>query len=98
MKHRYLKNVTTLMYSEEKCTGCGKCTEVCPHGVFDISGKKAHVVDRDSCIECGACVMNCPAQAILVNAGTGCATAILYSWVTGEEPTCGCGDSGCCEG
>ena len=96
MKHRYLKNVTTLAYNKEKCIGCRKCTEVCPHGVFDIKEKKARIVDKDSCMECGACALNCPATAIEVNAGVGCALAIIMSWLTGQEPTCGCSDSGCC--
>jgi NAD-dependent dihydropyrimidine dehydrogenase PreA subunit len=30
----YLANVTTLAYSPDKCTGCGRCAEVCPRGVF----------------------------------------------------------------
>jgi NAD-dependent dihydropyrimidine dehydrogenase PreA subunit len=94
MKHKYLKNVTTLEYIAEMCVGCKRCTEVCPHGVFRIYEKAASVTDRDSCMECGACALNCPAKAIKVNAGVGCAAAIIYSWVTGKEPTCGCSDNG----
>jgi len=100
MKHRYLNNVTTLKYDINKCVGCGRCTEVCPHGVFEIDGKKALITDKDLCMECGACALNCPAKAIEVNAGVGCAAAIIQSWFTGKEPTCGCsddsGDSKCC--
>jgi len=96
MKHRHFKDVTTLSYSDEKCVGCGMCEKVCPHGVFYMSGGKAFITDRDSCIECGACVQNCPAGAIEVDAGAGCAVAILFSWVTGKEPTCGCGGGDCC--
>jgi len=96
MKHRYLSDVTTLDYNTERCTGCGMCTEVCPHGVFEIGDRKASVIDRDSCMECGACALNCPAEAIEVNAGVGCAAAIIYSWFTGEKPSCGTKDSGCC--
>ena len=98
MKHKYLKNVATLSYNAEKCTGCGKCMEVCPHGVFDVDERKAQIVEKDFCMECGACALNCPAKAIEVNAGAGCAAAIIMSWFTGKEPTCGCGDSdgGCC--
>ena len=100
MALRYLENVVTLAYTEEKCIGCGKCQEVCPHRVFDVQDKAARIVDRDACIECGACALNCPAEAIEVNAGVGCAAAIIASWFTGKEPTCGCGDdcsdSGCC--
>jgi NAD-dependent dihydropyrimidine dehydrogenase PreA subunit len=99
MKHSYLKNVTTLAYSGEKCVGCGRCVEVCPHGVFDTREGKAYIVDKDSCMECGACAKNCPVKAIEVNAGVGCAAAIIIGWFTGTEPTCGCSDgdgSVCC--
>ena len=96
MALRYLKNVATLAYTEEKCIGCGKCEEVCPHHVFSVQDKKARIVNKDLCMECGACALNCPAEAIQVEAGTGCATAIIKSWFTGGEPTCGCGDSGGC--
>jgi NAD-dependent dihydropyrimidine dehydrogenase PreA subunit len=90
MKHRYLENVTTLAYDAEKCIGCGMCEMVCPHGVFYIDHSKASIADKNSCMECGACAKNCPAEAIAVNAGVGCAAAIIYSWFTGKEPTCGC--------
>jgi len=98
MKHRYLKNVTTLNFDTKRCVGCGRCCEVCPHGVFEMDGK-ARIVDRDACMECGACAMNCPVKAIKVKAGTGCAAAIIMSWFTGKEPTCGCfddDDGACC--
>ena len=93
---KYLKNVTTLSFNADKCTGCGKCTEVCPHGVFEVNERKARIVQKDLCMECGACALNCPAKAIEVNAGVGCAAAIIMSWFTGKEPTCGCSDGGCC--
>ena len=97
MKHKYLKDVTTLDLIADKCTGCGMCENVCPHNVFQISERKAAVIDKDSCMECGACAMNCPAEAITVNAGTGCAAAIIISWFTGKESPCGCSDTaGCC--
>jgi len=93
----YLKDVVTLKLIEEKCIGCGMCEIVCPHRVFAISARKAVITDRDLCIECGACSKNCPVAAIEVEAGVGCASAIIYSWLTGKEPSCGCnGDSTCC--
>ena len=98
MKHKYLKNVTTIAYNKETCIGCGRCVEVCPHGVFDLIDKIARIVDRDSCMECGACAMNCPVEAIEVNAGVGCAAAYIKSWFTGKEPTCGCDDGTVCCG
>ena len=99
MKHKYLKNVTTLQFDAEKCIGCGRCTEVCPHGVFDMADRKARIVDKDSCMECGACALNCPGNALEVHAGVGCAAAIIMGWFTGKEPACGCsgdGSSVCC--
>ena len=96
IKHKYLSNVTTLDYDINACIGCGRCTEVCPHGVFELVYKKAQIIDKDSCIECGACALNCPVNTISVKAGVGCASAIIYSWFSGKEPTCGCDDTGCC--
>ena len=96
MKHNYLKNVTTLNLLLEKCIGCGKCTEVCPHGVISMENGKAVIVDRNSCMECGACARNCPVPAIAVNANAGCTAAIIFGWLTGKEPSCGCGSADCC--
>lgn len=97
MKHKYLKNVVSLKLFPEMCIGCKKCTEVCPHGVFAMNNKKAQIIDKDSCIECGACAKNCPAKAIAVEAGVGCAAAIIKGWLTGSEPSCDCsGGHDCC--
>ena len=92
----YLKNVTTLSLTAEKCTGCGKCAEVCPHGVFNVNSGKARIAEKDLCMECGACAINCQAEAIKVNAGVGCAAAIIKSWFTGGEPSCDCNNGDCC--
>ena len=96
MKFRYLKNVSTLKLKSDKCTGCGKCIEVCPHSVFVMKEGKSEIKDKDSCMECGACAKNCPFNAIDVKAGVGCAYAIIMSKLTGTEPTCGCSDDSCC--
>ncbi len=98
MKHKYLKNVVTLQFAEEKCTGCGMCADVCPHGVFAMDDRKARIAERDACMECGACENNCPFGAITVKAGVGCAAAVIRGIVTGKEPSCGCSEGGgeCC--
>jgi NAD-dependent dihydropyrimidine dehydrogenase PreA subunit len=90
---RYLENVVSLKLDVDKCIGCGMCSNVCPHGVLEIEGRKARITDRDACIECGACAGNCPVEALTVKAGVGCASAIINSWLTGKEPSCDCGGS-----
>lgn len=92
---RYLEGVTTLRYAEEKCVGCGRCVEVCPHQVFAVEGKQARVVDRDACMECGACALNCPAAAIGVDSGVGCATGLINEWLR-ERGVSGIGGGGVC--
>jgi len=100
---QYIKGVSTLTYDESLCIGCRNCLDVCPHEVFGFSDGKAVLRDRDSCMECGACVLNCPAGALTVDKGVGCAAAVIESRIRErEEISCGCDDScnsgsgGCC--
>lgn len=96
---KYLKETAKLTYSPEKCTGCGRCVEVCPHNVFSMNRGKAVISDRDRCMECGACAKNCDFGAIYVDAGVGCAAAVINGILRGTEPSCDCGGSSgsaCC--
>ncbi len=93
MEMQYLRNVASLRIDAEKCIGCDMCTSVCPHSVIELRGKKAVVRDLDSCMECGACRENCPVGAVKVEAGVGCAYAIIRGMLTGAPPQCGCGDA-----
>jgi NAD-dependent dihydropyrimidine dehydrogenase PreA subunit len=98
---KYLSGVSTLTLDMKKCTGCGLCLEVCPHGVFELREGKVVITDADKCMECGACANNCAFGALQVDKGVGCAQAIIRGWITGKEPTCGCDgsksdNSGCC--
>ncbi|MBN1798906.1 MAG: 4Fe-4S binding protein [Spirochaetales bacterium] len=92
MKLKYLKNIVDLTLNRKKCTGCRICVEVCPHDVFIIEDKKARIIDKDACMECGACKLNCPAGAIQVRSGVGCAYAVYNSILTKNKPCCGPAD------
>lgn len=98
MKNRYLRDVVSLKLYSDRCTGCGQCSEVCPHSVFLLNNGKAEIIDKDACMECGACARNCPFTAIEVKPGVGCAAAIITGWLTGTEPSCDCSgnDGNCC--
>lgn len=86
-KNVYLQDVTTLRVDREKCIGCGMCLNVCPHAVLALSEDRIAIMDRDACMECGACAMNCPVEAIAVQAGVGCAQAVINALL---------GRKGCC--
>jgi NAD-dependent dihydropyrimidine dehydrogenase PreA subunit len=98
-----MKTVTranTLLYYPRLCTNCGLCSMVCPEGVFAPGETVARMVNRSACIECGACALNCEPGAIQVQAGVGCAAAMIQSALTGKkEVACGPdnnADSSCC--
>jgi len=92
---RYLTGVSTLNLNTTACVGCGMCTAVCPHGVFQINARKAQIADHNGCMECGACATNCPTDAIRVTPGVGCAAYIIQTWFKGKE-NAACGGPGCC--
>jgi len=86
-KHKYLKNVTTLVLDTDRCFGCGLCEMVCPHAVFEVVEGKSHLIDKDACMECGACALNCSTNALTVNPGTGCAAAFIFAWLNKNNTT-----------
>lgn len=45
-----------------KCTGCGKCTKVCPYESIRLKDGKP--VWGPKCTHCMACISSCPTQAI----------------------------------
>ena len=85
----YLKDVVTLELEEEKCSGCGMCLVVCPHAVLGMNEKHVQIEQRDACMECGACARNCPTDALSVQAGVGCAAAVINA-ALGREGDCCC--------
>lgn len=89
----YVRDSTTLKLDQEKCTGCGACLEVCPHEVLIMNSGRVQIRNRDACMECGACSRNCPFDAVFVQAGVGCATAVINSMAGRKAGVC-CG-TGC---
>ena len=49
MNLRYFTSEITLELDSEKCTGCGRCVEVCPHDVFQLVRIDAAPVSPCSC-------------------------------------------------
>jgi len=47
----------------ENCTGCGKCTLVCPRAAIQIDNGRS-VINRELCIGCFECMHACPEHAI----------------------------------
>ncbi len=86
---------STLTLDGTKCTGCGRCTEVCPHAVFVLQDRQARIQRPRECMECGACQRNCRYGAIRVATGVGCAAAMISGALRGTEASCGGPDSGC---
>ena len=48
----------------EKCTGCGRCTELCFVSAIHI--QQGHAIIGDDCKGCGRCADHCPQHAIHV--------------------------------
>lgn len=51
------------LIDETVCTGCGRCTEVCPPGALYLKEEKVCIAG-DLCEECGFCAPECPVEAI----------------------------------
>ena len=51
---------------EERCTACGKCTELCQYGALILLGRQI-LVFPDLCRGCGGCQRVCPEEAIQEN-------------------------------
>lgn len=81
-----------ITYERDKCTRCGTCFDVCPQLTIDWGSDGFPVQARPhDCMECGACAMNCPADAVHVEAGVGCFSALVNETLFGKKEGCGCG-------
>lgn len=52
-----------IAFSQNRCIGCLRCSEVCPHGAVRLTNRVRLEYDRLRCKECGACVATCYANA-----------------------------------
>ncbi|OPY89890.1 MAG: ferredoxin [Syntrophus sp. PtaU1.Bin208] len=61
----YSRTVTTPVpeINEEKCTGCGKCAEICQFRAIAVLGKTVLTFEH-LCHSCGGCARVCPENAI----------------------------------
>ncbi len=52
--------------NEEKCDGCGLCTQNCPEGAIQVIDGKARLINEVFCDGLGECIKSCPKGAITV--------------------------------
>jgi len=52
-----------LLFDYEKCSGCGKCIEVCKFNALTMQNGKP-LRDEDRCMYCNTCWLNCTSDAI----------------------------------
>ncbi|MFH1169510.1 MAG: NADH-quinone oxidoreductase subunit I [Chloroflexota bacterium] len=72
-----------LIWSQERCTGCGTCAKACHQGAIEIvtstdTAQNKYVVekyqvDTGYCIQCGLCVEACPYDALFMGYSYECA-------------------------
>ncbi len=60
--------VEAIRRSDERCTMCGACTDVCPSGALYAERPSFEVhFDHEKCVVCRVCTMACPVKAMEVN-------------------------------
>ena len=75
-EHGYYNTLVTSTYiaetDEGKCSGCGRCSEVCPAESIEMvpeknptsSKKRKPKIDTARCLGCGVCALKCPTGAM----------------------------------
>ena len=53
------------MITDEACTGCLSCVEICREQSITVEEETGHVaIDSGSCVQCGQCINACPSGTI----------------------------------
>jgi Na+-translocating ferredoxin:NAD+ oxidoreductase RNF subunit RnfB len=61
VKARPIVNIDT------KCTGCGKCVEICPiKGAIEGEKGERYNVNKNLCVGCGRCISSCEVKSIRI--------------------------------
>ncbi len=60
-----IKREKEILWTQQKCIGCGHCVETCPTGAFHHYGERIEI-DREKCLRCFSCVNRCYAEALRV--------------------------------
>jgi pyruvate formate lyase activating enzyme len=79
-----------LIIVRDRCTLCGTCVQVCPHGVHALvrasgEAQPRHTLDRARCQLCGRCVEHCPSGALSIKGYTVSAETVIAKAVR-EKP------------
>jgi ferredoxin len=64
--HSQFREGGTVFIDEQRCSGCARCTAICPAEVLRLENGRVRVNPHSpfGCIACGHCMMSCPEDAI----------------------------------
>lgn len=60
------QQVPEILWTQEKCTGCGYCEEICPEKAIRME-QNIPVLEPEKCLGCGKCVIECLESARMLS-------------------------------
>lgn len=69
-----IQDKVELLYTEDRCTGCGACIPACPENAISLQAEKVRI--SENCTHCGKCVDVCPERAFEISGRTMTAEAV----------------------